>query len=76
MEKKIFTRLMTIYHMVEDLLICSIIDTTPGPMYKQCKYLVKLVVGYFQDPSGLCICQTGELSGDMMRPSLLYPLGL
>lgn len=30
MEKKIFTRLMVVYHVAEDLLICCIRDTTAG----------------------------------------------
>lgn len=66
MEKKIFTSLMTVEHLAEGLLICSIGDTTPGPMYNECKYLVTFVVGCFQDPAGFCVGQTGELNGTMM----------
>lgn len=41
MEKKIFTRLMTVYHMAEDLLICCIRGTTAG----QCTINVNIWLG-------------------------------
>lgn len=65
-ERKIFSSLMTVEHLAESLLICSIGDTAPGPMYNECKYLGKFGVGYFQDPADFYVGQTGELNGNMM----------